>query len=175
MAALPRYPSHFLNPATITNVRENLDGYVNILPEKETPIRDRIARKAGSGLAASWNVMTAFGSGNAPFAEGGTPNEDTTTYARRSAVYKELGKKKSISDKMIAAGMSFTDIEAQETEVAMRETIQEQVNISNYEVRQRNRCWWKKVFLRRHIQPIQHFRSLHDPHGQRPLCWAQDD
>ena len=29
-------------------VRENLDGFINRLPLKETPIRDRTPRKAGS-------------------------------------------------------------------------------------------------------------------------------
>jgi len=116
----------YTNQAALTLVRENLSGFVDRLPEKETPLRDRLARKAGSGLAASWNLMTAFGSGNSPFSEGGTPNETNTTYARRSAVYKELGKKKSVSDKMLAAGASFTDIEALETEVAIREVVQDE-------------------------------------------------
>lgn len=106
--------------------REDLSGYINKLAYKDTPIRDRLARKTGSGLAASWNIMTAIGVGNSAFAEGGTPTEDATTYARRSAAYKELGKKKSITDKMLAAGKSFVDIEAEETEVAMREVIQDE-------------------------------------------------
>ena len=70
--------------------------------------------------------MTAMGSGNSPFTEGGTPNEDNTTYERRSAIYKELGKKKSITDKMLAAGMTFIDQEAEQTEIAMREVIQDE-------------------------------------------------
>jgi hypothetical protein len=106
--------------------RENLDGFINRLTNKETPVRDRLMRKKGSGLAASWNVLTAIGTGNSPFAEGGTPTEDNATYARRSAVYKELGKTKSITDKMLAAGASFTDQEAEQTEVAMREVIQDE-------------------------------------------------
>jgi len=106
--------------------RENLSAFVNRLPFKETPIRDRLTRKVGSGLAASWNVMTAMGTGNSPFAEGGTPTEDATSYARRSAIYKELGKTKSVTDKMLAAGKSFMDQEAEQTEVAMREVIQDE-------------------------------------------------
>lgn len=107
-------------------VRENLDGFINRLPLRETPIRDRLARKVGSGLAASWNVMTTLGVGNAPFAEGSTPTEDATGYVRRSAIYKELGKTKSITDKMLAAGKSFIDLESELTEVALRETIQDE-------------------------------------------------
>ena len=107
-------------------VRENLLPMVTRLEYRETPIRDRLARKPGNGQAASWNVMTAMGSGNSAFAEGGTPNEDVTTYERRSAIYKELGKTKIISDRMIAAGRSFTDQEAEQLEVGMREVIQDE-------------------------------------------------
>lgn len=107
-------------------VRENLAEAILRLPLKETPIRDRLPRKAGSGLAASWTVMTTLGVGNSPFAEGGTPTEDATGYVRRSAVYKELGKTKSVSDRMIAAGKTFIDMEAELTEVAMREVIQDE-------------------------------------------------
>lgn len=106
--------------------RENLDGFINRLTLKETPIRDRMPRKKGNGLAASWNVLTAMGVGTSSFAEGGTPTEDNTTYARRSAIYKELGKKKSITDRMLAAGASFIDIESELTEVAIREVIQDE-------------------------------------------------
>lgn len=118
---VPAYPT-----GLPTLVRENLDDFINRLTMKETPIRDRLPRKKGSGLAASWNVLTAIGVGNSAFAEGATPTEDNTTYVRRSAVYKELGKKKSISDRMLAAGASFTDIESELTDVAMREVIQDE-------------------------------------------------
>ena len=103
----------YVNPAIL--VRENLSDFVNRLPLKETTLRDRLPRKTGSGLAASWNVLTAIGVGNAPFAEGGTPTEDASSYVRRSAQYKELGKTKSITDKMLAAGKSFLDQEAEQT------------------------------------------------------------
>ena len=120
----PAYPS-----GLPTLVRENLDDFINRLTMKETPIRDRLPRKKGSGLAASWNVLSAMGVGTSAFAEGATPTEDNTTYVRRSAVYKELGKKKSISDRMLAAGASFTDIESELTEVAMREVIQDEESL----------------------------------------------
>jgi len=109
--------------------RENLAGFVTKLTYRQTPIRDRLMRKKGSGLAASWNVLTAKGSGSTPFAEGGTPAEVNTSYARRSAIYKELGATKSITDKMLAAGQSFTDLEVLETEVAMREVIEDEESL----------------------------------------------
>ncbi len=114
----------YIEGAIIT--RENLSGFVDRLPVKQTPIRDRLPRKTGSGLAASWNVLTAIGVGTSPFAEGATPNEDNATYDRRSAIYKELGKKKSITDRMLAAGRSFMDQEAEQTEIAIREVIQDE-------------------------------------------------
>lgn len=118
----PPYP----NVADTVLVRENLDSFINRLPYKETPIRDRLPRKTGKGLAASWNVLEAIGVGNAPFAEGGTPNEDDNVYNRRSAVYKELGKTKSVTDKMIAGGKAFIDVEAELTETAIREVVQDE-------------------------------------------------
>ena len=114
----------YIEGAIIT--RENLSGFVDRLPFKQTPIRDRIPRKTGNGLAASWNVLTTIGTGNSAFTEGGTPNEDNATYDRRSAIYKELGKKKSITDRMLAAGRSFMDQEAEQTEIALREVIQDE-------------------------------------------------
>jgi len=112
--------------AGMTLMRENLASSITRLTNRETNIRDRLTRKTGSGMAASWNVLTQIGVGNSPFAEGGTPTEDATVYARRTAIYKELGKVKAISDRMISAGKSFTDIEAELTEVAMREVIQDE-------------------------------------------------
>ncbi len=112
--------------AGMTLVRENLSPFISRLTDKQTPLRDRLSRETGNGEAAAWNVLTAIGVGSSPFAEGQTPTEDASTYARRTSVYKELGKKKSISDRMIAAGRSFTDQEAEQTEVAMREVIQDE-------------------------------------------------
>jgi len=106
--------------------RENLDAFINRLTFKETPIRDRLPRKTGAGLAASWNVLTAMWVGTSAFAEWLTPTEDATTYARRSAIYKELGKTKSITDRMLAAGKSFIELEGELTEVALREVIQDE-------------------------------------------------
>ncbi len=106
--------------------RENLDSFINRLPFKDTPLRDRIPRKTGSGLAASWNVLSSMGVGNSPFTEGGTPTEDASGYARRSAIYKELGKVKSITDKMLAAGKTFVNQESEQTEIAIREVIQDE-------------------------------------------------
>ena len=109
-----------------TMLRENLDDFVNRLTYRETFIRDRLTRKKGSGMAASWNVQTAIGVGTSAFAEGTTPTEDTTTYVRRSAIYKELGKVKTISDRALAAGQSYIDMESELTETAMREVIQDE-------------------------------------------------
>jgi len=107
-------------------VRENLADAITKLSYLETAIRDRLSRKQGSGLAASWVVMTGITAGNSAFAEGGTPTQDNATFARRSAVYKEYGKTKSITDKMMAAGRSFADEEALQTEIAMREVVQDE-------------------------------------------------
>lgn len=114
----------YIDGAILT--RENLDSFINRLPLKDTPIRDRLPRKTGRGLAASWNVMTTLGIGNSPFAEGWTPVEDATGYVRRNAVYKEFGKVKSITDKMLASGATFLDQESEQLEVAIRETIQDE-------------------------------------------------
>lgn len=116
-------PSYIAGPIL---VREDLDGFVFRLTEKETPIRDRMPRKKGTGLAASWNVLTAMGVGSSPFTEGATPTESANTYVRRSAVYKEFGKTKSITDRMLAAGEDFMELESEYTDIAIREVIQDE-------------------------------------------------
>lgn len=129
LSTLNKIEKTYSNPTYIQGaemMRENLSPVVERLPMKETPFRDRLPRKKGAGSAASWNVLSSMGVGNSPFAEGQTPTEDATTYVRRSAIYKELGKKKSITDKAIAAGQSFIDLDAELTEVAMREVIQDE-------------------------------------------------
>lgn len=118
------YTPAYIQGAILT--RENLDGFINRLTYKETPIRDRLPRKTGAWLAASWNVLSAMWVGTAAFSEGSTPTEDNTTYERRSAIYKELGKTKSVTDRMLAAWKSFIDIESELTEVALREVIQDE-------------------------------------------------
>lgn len=115
--------------ATSVLVRENLSEVVTRLTDTETAIRNRLSRKKGAGMAASWVVLTGITSGNSPFTEGGTPSEDDATYVRRTAVYKELGKTKTISTKMIYAGQSFGDVDARETENAIREVIQDEENL----------------------------------------------
>jgi hypothetical protein len=107
-------------------VRENLSGIITRLPYRETNIRDRLPRKPGNGLAASWNVLTGITAGNSPFAEGGTPAEDDATYARRDAPFKELGKTKSITDKALMAGKNFADQDAEQTLNGLREVIQDE-------------------------------------------------
>lgn len=107
-------------------VRENLSGIITRLTDRDTNIRDRLARKTGSGMAASWNVLTAITHGTSAFTEGATPTENDATYARRSAVYKELGKTKSITDRMLAAGRTFADQEAEQTKNALMEVIQDE-------------------------------------------------
>jgi len=122
-----------INTTTGANlIRENLSGYIDRLAFKQTPIRDRLMRKVGSGAAATWRVATAIGTGNSAFAEGAKPNEDDASYAPRSAIYKELGKTKTITDKQIAAGANFIDQEAEQTQNGMHEIVQdEEVYIIN--------------------------------------------
>lgn len=112
--------------ARTTLVRENLSGIISSLVDKETPLRDRFPRRGGNGLAAAWNVLSAITTGDAAFAEGTTPTEDDATYVLRTALYKELGKTKTITDRMMAAGRTFKDVDAEQTEVAMREVIQDE-------------------------------------------------
>lgn len=106
--------------AGATLVRENLDSFIDRLGIKETPIRARLPRKKGAGLAASWNVQSALTAGTSAFAEGALPTTNTVGYVRRSALYKLLGQTQKITDHMIAAGASFVDIESELTFTAMQ-------------------------------------------------------
>lgn len=81
---------------------ENLDEQIKLLVPTDTPLRNRFPRVQGFGQASAWKKMTgklnvnvADGGTNSSvaFADAGTPNETTQTYAAVSAAYKLLGRK----------------------------------------------------------------------------------
>lgn len=104
-------------------VRESLESEATLLMPSDTPIRNRLPRVAGSGKAAAWKQVTSQGGGWAPtpdqpgsagaasvfFAEGGAPAELTSTYVSKSAAYKLLGQRGSVTGFAMAAGASFQD------------------------------------------------------------------
>ena len=114
----------YIDGAILQN--ENLSQEIVNLLNRQTPVRDRLPRVAGSGWAASWNVLTAMWVGNSAFAEWALPTEDATSCVRRHAVYKLLWKTKSITDYAIKTWASFIDLAAQELEVAMLEVIKDE-------------------------------------------------
>lgn len=94
-------------------VAENLDQVIKLIIPQSTPIRSMMPRSSGSGQAAAWKQLTstldpsATGTGTTPFfADAGTPNETTQTYATATAAYKLLGRKLSVGLLHIAASQS---------------------------------------------------------------------
>lgn len=101
--------------------RENLEAEAKILTPTDTPMRNRIPRVPGAGLAASWYQITSLGGGwgssyDQPgggsaaqvfFAETGAPAELTSTYARKTASYKLMGVEGSVSGFAMASGATF--------------------------------------------------------------------
>jgi len=96
---------------------ENLDEKVKFLVPVDTPLRNRLPRKEGSGQHAEWKQMTSAihagmhptanaGTGTATsiaFADAGTPSETSQTYAKSVQAYQLLGRKLEVGGLALAA------------------------------------------------------------------------
>lgn len=102
-------------------IRESLELEVSSLMPADTPLRNRLPRIAGAGLAHAWrqvvNIGGGWGSGTgqpgggtaaqAFFAETGAPAELASAYAAKSAPFRLLGQRGSVTGLAMAAGDSF--------------------------------------------------------------------
>lgn len=112
--------------------RQDLEAAIVVLSDRGTPFRDRVTRIRGEGLAHLWNQRTSLGTlANGPmglvnlfYADGQLPPEDDPTYVQKTAAYKYLGTTAVITGPMVASGRSYTDIEAEIAEAALRRIIQ---------------------------------------------------
>jgi hypothetical protein len=118
-------------------VRENLEAEAKTLVPVETPVRNRLPRVPGSGKAVAWKQLTSLGGGwgssyDQPgggsaaqifFAEAGAPAELTSVYADKSATYKLMGQRGSVTGFAMASGRNFFDQYAQEKINALRNTM----------------------------------------------------
>ena len=112
--------------------RQDLEAAIVVLSDRGTPFRDRVTRIRGEGLAHLWNQRTSLGTlANGPMAlvnlfykDGDLPPEDDPAYLQKTAAYKYLGTTAVITGPMIASGRSYTDIEAEIAEAALRRIIQ---------------------------------------------------
>lgn len=112
--------------------RQDLEAAIVVLSDRGTPFRDRVTRIRGEGLAHLWNQRTRLGTlANGPMAlvnlfykDGDLPPEDDPAYVQKTAAYKYLGTTAVITGPMIASGRSYTDIEAEIAEAALRRIIQ---------------------------------------------------
>lgn len=109
--------------STMTNfpVRENLEAEAKLLIPVDTPWRNRLARSLGSGTASQWRTVTTTGGGwgtgtDQPggtanyqvfFGENGAPAEITSQYGARTAAYKLLGQRGSVTGFAMASGANF--------------------------------------------------------------------
>jgi hypothetical protein len=103
--------------------REDLSDVVVKLFPKDTPVRNRLKRIKGTGLAHSWNQLADLGTGGGNFSEGGLPTVADSVYVRKSEPYKLIGNVVRISDLMIAAGANFADALAFERENKILKTM----------------------------------------------------
>lgn len=112
--------------------RQDLEAAIVVLSDRGTPFRDRVTRIRGEGLAHLWNQRTSLGTlANGPmglvnlfYADGQLPPEDDPTYLQITAAYRYLGTTAVITGPMVASGRSYTDIEAEIAEAALRRIIQ---------------------------------------------------
>lgn len=112
--------------------RQDLEAAIVVLSDRLTPLRDRISRMKGEGLAHLWNQRTRLdtladgpmGLVNLFYADGNLPASTDPAYAQKTAAYKYLGTTAVITGPMIASGRSYIDIEAEIAEAALRRLIQ---------------------------------------------------
>jgi hypothetical protein len=109
--------------------REDLSDIVTKMFPKDTPVRNRLKRVKGTGLAHSWNQLVSLGTGGGFFNEGGLPTVSDSVYVRKSAPYKLIGNVVRISDLMIAAGANFADALAFERENKILKTMLDEESI----------------------------------------------
>lgn len=98
-------------------VRENLEAEAKILVPLETPVRNKLPRIPGAGLASKWKQLTSLGGGYGTsvdqpggvsnlqmfFGEAGAPAAHTSVYADKTASYKLLGDFGSVTGFAMAA------------------------------------------------------------------------
>lgn len=114
-------------PAGAGLTRQDLQSGIIKLSDRNTPLRDRLKRKKGNGTAHSWFQRTSVNAvtpENIAYQENALGSTLTPTYAPQSATYVSLGLVGSISNFFLAAGASFDDLEAEETEATTRAVIQ---------------------------------------------------
>ncbi len=110
-----------VSTATGFPVRENLEAPARLLVPVETPLRNKLPRVPGAGLASLWRQITSLGGGWGPnydqpgggtaaaifFAEDGAPATLSTVWAAKSAAYKLLGAIDSITGLAMFGGANF--------------------------------------------------------------------
>lgn len=112
--------------------RQDLEAAIVVLSDRMTPFRDRVTRIRGEGLAHLWNQRTNLSTTAAGplslvqlfYADGNLPSQQDPSYVQKTAAYKYLGTTAVITGPMIASGRSYTDIEAEIAEAALRRIIQ---------------------------------------------------
>lgn len=123
-------------------VRENLEAPARLLVPVETPLRNKLPRPVGSGLASLWRQITSLGGGWGPnydqpgggsaaqifFAESGAPATLQTTYAAKSAAYKLLGALDSITGLAMFGGANFQPQRATEERNSLLNTMLNEEN-----------------------------------------------
>jgi len=114
--------------------RENLEAPARVLFPLDTPVRNKLARKPGSGTASAWKQLTSMGGGwaagdqggegpgalQAFYSESGAPVEHTSVYADKSSGYKLLGAFGKVTGFAAAAGANFQAQVATEKTNAIR-------------------------------------------------------
>ena len=111
--------------------RQDLEGEIVKLTNRDTPLRDMIKRIRGEGRAHLWNQRKSLGqlpSNNSPlegfFLDGGLPTQSDPVYVQKTAAYAYIGITGVITGPMIASGRTFADIEAELVEAKLREAVQ---------------------------------------------------
>lgn len=117
--------------ANAVTPRQDLDGVILKISDRNTPFRDIVARETGNGSAFEFNLRKSlFASGEssdprkAVYGDGALPQRKSSAYFTRTATYRSVGYTGTVTGLAQAQGRSLVDLYVEEIEATTRRVIQ---------------------------------------------------
>jgi len=111
--------------------RQDLDGVLLSIANRNTPFRDMVSRRQGVGSAFTFNLRKAlFASGEstdprkAVYGDGALPQAKSSLYYTRTTSYKAVGYSGTVTGMAQAQGAALVNLYAEEIEATTRRAIQ---------------------------------------------------
>lgn len=112
-------------------VRQDLDGTIVNISNRNTPFYDMVAKTQGQGSGLTFNMRQAIFLGNenpnpreAIYADGGLPKSRTSQYYQKTVAYVAVGYDGSVTGLAESTAETLTDLYATEVEATTRTVVQ---------------------------------------------------